>query len=469
MNTSQATAPILHSTESEMIVLGCMLSTGNALKLGCEILNEADFYQTQNRSIFQVMQFAYLQGRACDVHVIAEDLKRQDKLVGCGGVAYLITLAQYAGTSFHVEEYCQDLKRYSAARALSDVASKLHRSVASHEDPFKLLAELQQSIKLIEQGRGLKKKFPIKFINEFDKNFLLVDPPKKPMLLEYSLDGRPVGFLPKGIVAMLVGAGGVGKTHFLSQLALSIATASPFLERFTTTEFCGKDKKGNVFLGLGENQNEDIHRLLYKASESFRTKSPNMLDNTLFEASKRIAAFSFCGQQAAFLENSRPSQYYRELKMRLIEEAPSEGWSMIILDPVSRLLGADAEADNAAATQFIALLEELTIELPGNPTVLFAHHVNKTAISSGGQQNQAAARGSSALTDGVRWQINLAKLNDSNPTAKDVSVLKMTKSNFTAIVEDLQLLKAENGRLYTPPNDAGAHSPNDLIKRYRKV
>ena len=49
-------------------------------------------------------------------------------------------------------------------------------------------------------------------------NFLLVEPPKKQMLLR-EIEGH-TGFFPKGIVAQLLGAGGVGKTHLLIQIAL---------------------------------------------------------------------------------------------------------------------------------------------------------------------------------------------------------------------------------------------------------
>ncbi len=102
-------------------------------------------------------------------------------------------------------------------------------------------------------------------------------------------------------------------------------------------------------------------------------------------------------------------------------------------------MGADAETDNAAATQFIALLEELTIDLPGNPTILFAHHTNK-ASTQGANQNQSAARGSSALTDGVRWQCNYTK-----EATGDIAILKMTKSNFTPLIEELKTKKDFDG------------------------
>ena len=37
--------------------------------------------------------------------------------------------------------------------------------------------------------------------------------------------------------------------------------------------------------------------------------------------------------------------------MRLEDTAPQGGRTLIILDPVSRLMGADTETDNAAVTQ----------------------------------------------------------------------------------------------------------------------
>ncbi len=432
----------LHSKESEMLVLGSMLTSANALNICCKILREMDFFFTEHKLIFLSIQAIWQSKEVCDVHLTCERLKGQDKLKSVGGLSYITTLAQYAGTSVYIEEYINELKKYSSKRRLLDLASDLQKRALSDEEPKKIILATQEHLKLIEKSKGAKDKFPIRFLSEFDENFFLVEPKKKAMLLEYAKeDGKTSGFLPKGIVAMLVGAGGVGKTHFLAQLAVSIATGTPFLNTYTPTKHCGANNQGNVFFGLGENQYDDIHRLLFKATKNLRKNQPNLLeDNVLFSASKRIAAFSFCGQQAAFIDNSKPSLYFRELKMRLEDTAPLGGWTMLILDPVSRLMGADAEADNAAATQFIALLEELTMDLPGNPTVLFAHHTNKAATQQGTSQNQSAARGSSALTDGVRWQCNFTR-----DSATDVVVLKMTKSNFTSLIEEIKTKKDFDG------------------------
>lgn len=432
-----------HSKDSEMMVLGCMLTSINALNIAADILDDSDFYFIEHKVVFESLKRAYKHGKPADVHLIAEELKKDNKLGNIGGAAYLTTLAQYAGTSAYVEHYVDILKQMRMRRDFIHASQKIMNDSFDLVDPSKILLDLRENFSQIEKNQKLSNKFPIRFLNEFENNFLLINPPNKPMLLEYSSeDGFPIGFLPKGIVAMIVGAGGIGKTHLLAQLAIAVASGTPWLDILTTTSHCGTDKKGNVFFGLGENQYDDIHRVLYKASKHLRNSTPDLLENDpLLNTSKRIAAFSFCGQQAAFIEGKKPSKYFHEFKMSLIEAAPPSGWDLIILDPVSRLMGADAEIDNAAATQFIALLEELTIDLPGNPTILFAHHVSKAAINKTSEgANQTDSRGAGALTAGARWQSNFYK--------KEMAiVIEVTKSNFTKIRDPIYLEREFDGYL----------------------
>ncbi len=440
----QTTMP--NSNNAEMMILGCMLTNTQYLNIAVTELMETDFYNSEHQIIFLILKEMKKEDKRADIYLVCEELKRKNKLTAAGGIAYIVSLAQYAGTSAYLEEYIEELRRHSARGKLLNFVRELEqKALNDRENPFDIVSDAKEAIVLLEKYRPSKEKFPIRLLNQFEKNFFLTEPPKKPMLLEcLSEDQKPLGFLPKGVVAMLAGAGGIGKTHLLFQLAISIATDTPFINKFTPTRWCGEGKKGNVFIGLGENQYEDIHRLLYKSAKRFRDSQPDLL----VEASSRIAVFSFCGQQAAFIESKKPSRYFQDLKTRLAEVAPPGGWSLIILDPVSRLLGADAETDNASATQFISLLEELTIEIPGNPTVFFAHHVNKASLSQT-TQDQSAARGSSALTDGVRWQMNLAQsTNEKGAPLKDAGVtLKMTKSNFTMIFPEIRLQKDGDGCL----------------------
>lgn len=437
--TTEKEAP--HSKENEMTVLGCMLTSESHLKIGAETLSESDFYFSEHKILFSTIKAAYKENKPADVFLVSEDLKSRGKLKSVGDIGYITALAQYAGTSAYIEEYIERLKALSQQRLVIALMQTIQRKVLNGENVS--IGEIQEELRRIEKNDGSANKFSIKSLNEFKENFLLTNPPKKLMLLDYANDkGVPTGFLPKGIVAMLTGAGGGGKTHLLAQLAISVSNGTRWLDTFTTTKHCGEGNKGNIFFGLGENQYDDIHRVLYKASKELRDHEPDILKEApLMEASKRIFPFSFCGQNAAFIENGKPSQYFRQLKAKLIEMKPKGGWALIILDPVSRLMGADAETDNAAATQFIALLEELTIDLPGKPTVLFAHHISKAAQREN-KPDQTAARGSSALTDGVRWQVNLSKDD------KDKITLKMTKTNFTASFPiPIELVKDEDGFL----------------------
>src|SRR5271156_5472431 len=93
-----------HSKESEMMVLGCMLTSINGLNIAADGLDDSDFYFTEHKTIFQTLKTAYKKDKPADIHLIAEELRRQDKLNAVGGIAYLTTLAQYAGTSAFIEE-----------------------------------------------------------------------------------------------------------------------------------------------------------------------------------------------------------------------------------------------------------------------------------------------------------------------------------------------------------------------------
>src|ERR1700722_12996923 len=134
--THTAHTPVPNSKESEMMVLGCMLTSSYALDLSCGQLTIDDFYFAENKAIFQILKTFYKNDRAVDVHLVCEDLKRQDILKSIGGPGYVATLAQFAGTSANVEEYCDELRKKSLCRQ----ALKLHQEaigefIKDPEDP----------------------------------------------------------------------------------------------------------------------------------------------------------------------------------------------------------------------------------------------------------------------------------------------------------------------------------------------
>lgn len=142
-----------HSKESEMMVLGCMLTSINGLNIAADALDDSDFYFTEHKIIFQVLKTSYKKDKPADIHLVAEELKRQEKLTSIGGLGYLTTLAQYAGTSAFIEEYVELIQNKSLLRKMINAAQVIEK--AALEEPLNVseaLDEAQQMFFEISQS-----------------------------------------------------------------------------------------------------------------------------------------------------------------------------------------------------------------------------------------------------------------------------------------------------------------------------
>jgi replicative DNA helicase len=142
ITTSKTKTPP-NSKESEMMVIGCMLTSINALNIAADALDDSDFYYTEHKIIFQVLKTHYRNDKPADVHIVAEELKRQGKLTSVGGVSYLTTLAQYAGTSAYIEEYSNIVKDKSILRKMINAAEVVEKSAL--EEPQNVFSALDDA------------------------------------------------------------------------------------------------------------------------------------------------------------------------------------------------------------------------------------------------------------------------------------------------------------------------------------
>lgn len=290
--------------------------------------------------------------------------------------------------------------------------------------------------------------------------WLRSEPPPPRYLLTTKLDANrglpPRGVLPQGRTGMLAAAGGVGKTFAFISLGVSVATGRDWLGTFEVPE------PGHVAMLLGEEEPEELRRRLYYAAQALRlTTAERAL------AEKNIVAVPLCGRPVTLTagrdatSGEIDSAFGKEVKRRLA--TAGHDWSLVLLDPVSRFAGPEVETDNAAATAFVQAIERLT-EVPGHPTVLAAHHTNKT--SRAGTTTASAARGSSALTDGFRWQANLeaVETQDDNGAPLHGVVFRVVKTNYCPAPEPLWLGRDGNGvlRALTPSER------NTLIERLKR-
>src|SRR3989344_9540583 len=132
-----------NSKESEMMVLGCMLTSLNSLNIGADSLGDTDFYYTEHQVVYSALRSAYLADKPADIHLIAEELKRQGKLENIGGVSYLTTLAQFAGTSAFMEEYVALVREKAILRQMIAAAQNIEK--VALEEPADVLNALDSA------------------------------------------------------------------------------------------------------------------------------------------------------------------------------------------------------------------------------------------------------------------------------------------------------------------------------------
>ncbi|MEM1347646.1 MAG: AAA family ATPase [Myxococcota bacterium] len=266
-------------------------------------------------------------------------------------------------------------------------------------------------------------------------------PPPRRMLLER--DGKCV--LPMGKVGFFVGEGGVGKTWALLQMAVAVTTGTTWFQHYRVPE----ESQGSVFLAMGEEDPEEMHRRIHEIVGHL-----GLAAHQLSELEQRLWPIPLAGHFVEFLTDGDRSFNHERFEQTLRQSAPDDGWKLVILDPASRFMGIDAEKDNAYATRFVQLLEQLT-KLPGNPTVLCAHHTTKAARSSQASGLRGvAARGASALTDGARWQGNLTSAtNAEGELLEDMAVFRITKSNYGPMPPALYLQRKPGSGVLLPSLD----------------
>lgn len=193
------------------------------------------------------------------------------------------------------------------------------------------------------------------------------------------------GLQQRGGVGAIVAPGATGKSFLLMSIAIGVAKGEPIA--------------GGLFPAPKQG------KVLYLAGEETRDT-----------ARKRLEAHGIPPELMQVLDvrplHGRPGQerpYLLDAKglpcgpwIDAILEA-AEGAALVILDPLRRFHRSN-ENDTDHATQLVQVLEEIAGD---NRAILVGHHANKFSGFNGLGGDQSAARGSTALTDAMRWQVGL--------------------------------------------------------------
>ena len=247
-------------------------------------------------------------------------------------------------------------------------------------------------------------------------------------------------FLPRGKLGIITGTGGTGKTHLLTQLAISVATGEKWLNHFNVRS------PGKVALLVGEENSTEVKRRLLKAINKkfkFTDKSflSKLVDNLhimpLTGIDTRIVDDNFV--ETPFYENLRSDLASRDLRL-------------VIMDPAIQFMPRGAENNAVVATLFAKKLNQL-IKETGDPTLVMTHHNSYREELRDGRMN--GARG---IFDAARWIVNLelipfhrdessVRLPWVNNNYSQFVAFRHVKSSYTKLLEYLILLRDESGFL----------------------
>lgn len=244
--------------------------------------------------------------------------------------------------------------------------------------------------------------------------------PRKPRLFDRPLNIRtalttpppPLDPVLPGLLAGTFGicaaAGGTGKTTFLLQLCFSLASGGRLCGGLfdDLVDAASQRKPCRVVMVCAEESADIVQNRLHAIADFVLSgnDSPDLFDaNQVLDALERnFILFPLQGIANAALLNAdlEPTETYSQL----LEAC--KGARLVVLDPLRKLHRGD-ENSSLAMEAVGQLLQHLATQT--GAAVIAAHHTNRASANDGTSDSALASRGSTALTDGARWQLNLSR------------------------------------------------------------
>jgi regulatory protein RepA len=198
------------------------------------------------------------------------------------------------------------------------------------------------------------------------------------------------GLIP-GTVGSIVSPGGQGKSILALMLACLVGGGIDLLE-------LGTFSIGNAVY-LSAEDSEDIldERIFHIGTKLHTGQRENCIEGVVTKDLTRCDPDLINGEHAA--------------AWRQAIEAEATGARLLILDTLRNFHSSD-ENNSTAMSVLIGCLRGIAART--GCAILFLHHTNKSSAINGQGDMQQASRGSSVLTDNIRWQAYLAGMTSED-------------------------------------------------------
>lgn len=413
-----------NSKESEMMVLGCMLTSINALNVAADLLDDSDFYYTEHKIVFLILKAAYKSDKPVDVHLVCEELKRQDKLKAVGGAATITTLAQYAGTSAYIEEYAQLVRNKAILRRMIHASQTVEKNALEEpEDVVTCLDQAQQMFYQISQtaspsagvllsqvlsGVKAEAKIPfLKALEERQERYRQLGP------TEAGITGIPTHFmdfdkllngLNKSNLMILAARPAMGKTA----LAVNIAE-----------NVCFKNNLPVGIFSLEMSADQLVHRIICSQSEveSDKIKTGSLNGNEFQRIYNSVRQM----ERHTMVIDDQPGLKINDLRARARRMKESYGIELLIIDYLQLITGSGSfrtqENRQMEISEISRMLKNLAREL-NIPVICCAQLSRKVEERQGHRPMMSDLRESGSIEQDADIVMFLLRREYYNPTDK---------------------------------------------------
>ena len=325
-----------HDEDSEKALLGCMLiaDDGCLPKVRKAGISKASFYPLQHKVVFEAIANLASAGKPIDIITVQAALRESNTLNEAGGIAYLASLPDKTPSANAFESYADIVRRCENRRLFIKLGGDC-QVIANNEalSALELSNELEIICAAIQRKAGADKDIP--FVDAAEA--VGAPEPEPPVLVS--------GLLHKGSKLVLGGGSKSFKTWSLVDLAISVATGS---------QWWGMDTvQGRVLYLNFEVQGCFFTRRVQTVAKSKGLAIPA---DVLHIANLRGLATDA-----------------KTILPRVAAQA--KGYSLILLDPLYKLL---AGRDENAAGDMSGLMNELErLAVQTGAAVAFGAHFSK--------------------------------------------------------------------------------------------
>ncbi len=459
-----------NSKESEMMVLGCMLTSINSLNIAADSLDEHDFYFTEHKIIFQSLKSAYRSDKPADCHLIAEDLKRQNTLQAVGGVAYLTTLAQYAGTSAYIEEYAEIVKNKAILRRIIFAAQEIEKTALDDPpDVHVCLDDAQASFFKIGQQTnnkngvlvsellsGIKSQGKLPFLKELEE--------RQEKYLQRGDEDPGITGIPTHFLDLDRMINGLNNSHLLI-LAARPAMGKTALALNLAEQVCFTNNMPVGIFSLEMTAEQLVHRLVCSQSE---VESDKIRTGSLsHEEFHRVVDAVSSMQEHVMIIDDQPGLKITDLRARARRMKESYDIKLLIIDYLQLISGSASHknSDNRVneISEISRMLKNLARELDV-PVVCLSQLSRKVEERTGHRPQMSDLRESGSIEQDADIIMMLLRREYYDPNDKPGQAELIVAKNRHGAVGSVNLTyRKEIAQFanYVPISYSSAHTVDD--------